>query len=71
MNVKLPLLISLQDTRNFILLRLHTKDNTSLKLFSHKTNSADTDEIPHSSAFQLCFHCLTKNLFSGFQYTKV
>ena len=34
-------------------------------------NSADPDEMQHYAAFHLGFQCLPKNLFRGFQYTKV
>ena len=33
-------------------------------------NSEDPDERPHTAAFHLGFHCLSKYPFRGFQCTK-
>ena len=43
----------------------------SLKIVFILANSTDPDERPHYVAFHLGHHCLTKYLFSGFQYTRV
>ena len=37
---------------------------------SHLTNSVDPDEMLRYASFHLALHCLSKYLFSGFQYTK-
>ena len=34
------------------------------------TNIADPDEMLHSAAFHLGLHCLPKDLFRDFPYTK-
>ena len=42
----------------------------SLKIVLVLANSVDPDEMPHYGAFHLGLHCLLKNPFRGFQYTK-
>ena len=42
----------------------------SLKDVLILANSADPDEMQHYAAFHLGPHCLPKNLFRNFQYTK-
>ena len=40
----------------------------SVGIFLTFTNSVDPDKMPHFAAFHLGLHCLSKYLFSGFQY---
>ena len=42
----------------------------SLNIVLNLANSADPGEMQHCAAFHLCIHCLPKDLFGGFQYTK-
>ena len=42
----------------------------SLKVVFILANSSDPDEMQHYAVFHLGLHCLPKNTFKGFQYTK-
>ena len=41
-----------------------------LKIFLTFTNRVDPDEMQRNAAFYLGLHCLRKNSFRGFPYTK-